>query len=307
MKLVLVWIAVCCVWGTVWLFIKLGLRDLPPVSFAGVRLAVAVTVLAPVVFARREKFPRRGRDLLFVAATGLLLLGLNYALLFWGAQFIPSGLTAVLQAATPVFGLAFAHRLLPNERFTAAKVAALAVGVAGVAVIFSDQLRVAGWAALAGSAAVAGAAACVALAYVIVKARGGGFDPVALMWGQMTTAMIPLLAFGYAREGSPLDFRWTPTAAASLLYLALVGSVAAFGLNYWLLRRMGAMPLLLMSIPEPLIAVLLGALVLGESLTARTALGGALILASVALLLPRRDTSHKDAAATAGETATPRS
>lgn len=289
MRVMIVWVVVCCVWGTVWLFIKLGLRDLPPVSFAGIRLAVAVAVLLPVVVARRKGFPKGVRDIAFVAGTGLLLLGLNYALLFWGAQFIPSGLTAVLQAATPVFGLAFAHLLLPEERFTLAKLGSLAIGVAGVAVIFSDQLRVAGWSALAGSAAVACGAVCVALAYVIVKARGSHLDPLTLMTGQMLSAMIPLLAFGFAREGNPLHFRWTPTATASLLYLALVGSVAAFGLNYWLLRRMGAMKLLLMSIPEPLIAVVLGALVLGETLTARTALGGALILASVALLLPRRD------------------
>jgi drug/metabolite transporter (DMT)-like permease len=296
MRVVLVWVVVCCVWGTVWIFIKLGLRDLPPVSFAGLRLAVAVAVLLPVVVARRKGLPRR--DLAFVAWTGLLLLGVNYALLFWGAQFIPSGLTAVLQAATPVFGLAFAHYLLPEERFTAAKLGALALGVVGVAVIFSDQLRVAGWAALAGSAAVAGGAICVALAYVVVKARGSHLDPLTLMTGQMLCAMMPLLAVGFAREGNPLHFRWTPTATASLLYLALVGSVAAFGLNYWLLRRMGAMKLLLMSIPEPLIAVILGAVVLGETLTARTALGGALILTSVALLL----LPPRGAGVTTGET-----
>jgi drug/metabolite transporter (DMT)-like permease len=288
MRLALVWVVTCCVWGTVWLFIKLGLRDLPPVSFAGIRLAVAVALLLPAVAARRRGLPRGVRDLAFIAGTGLLLLGANYALLFWGARFIPSGLTAVLQAATPVFGLAFAHYLLPEERFTPAKLGALALGVAGVAVIFSDQLRVAGWAALAGSAAVAGGAICVALAYVVVKARGGHLDPLTLMTGQMLAAMIPLLAFGFAREGNPLHFRWTQTATASLLYLAVVGSVVGFGLNYWLLRRMGAMKLLLMSIPEPLIAVVLGAVVLEESLTARTALGGALILTSVALLLPRR-------------------
>jgi drug/metabolite transporter (DMT)-like permease len=268
----------------VWLFIKLGLRDLPPVSFAAIRLVVALSVLLPAVIARRVKFPRGARDLSLIAATGLLLLGLNYALLFWGAQFITSGLTAVLQAATPVFGLAFAHYLLPEERFTLAKLGALALGLAGVAVIFSEQLSVSGGLALAGAAAVAGGAACVALAYVLVRARGSDIDPLALMTGQMLCAAVPLLAFGFIKEGNPLNFRWTPTATASLLYLALVGSVAAFGLNYWLLRRVGAMKLLAMSIPEPLIAVLLGALLLKETITARTVAGGACILASVALV-----------------------
>jgi drug/metabolite transporter (DMT)-like permease len=289
MKVLLVWVAVCLVWGTVWLFIKLGLRDLPPVSFAGVRLTVAICVLLPFVVARRVKFPRHVRDRLLIAATGLLLLGVNYALLFWGAQFISSGLTAVLQAATPVFGLAFAHSFLPEERFTFAKLCALALGVAGVAVIFSDQLRVAGWSALVGSAAVACGALCVALAYVLVKAYGSHLDPLTLMLGQMLCAVVPLLTFGFAREGNPLTFHWTFTAIGSLLYLALVGSVAAFGLNYWLLRRVGAMKLLLMSIPEPLIAVVLGAALLRETITARTVIGGACILTSVALVLARRN------------------
>src|SRR5215210_3327904 len=103
MRVVLVWILTCLIWGTIWLFIKVGLGDLPPFSFAG------------------------------------LLLGVNYALLYWGARYIPSGLTAVLQAVTPAFGLVFARRFLPGERATPRGLAALAVGVAGVVVIFSDQ------------------------------------------------------------------------------------------------------------------------------------------------------------------------
>ena len=288
MRVVLVWVLTCLIWGTVWLFIKIGLRDLPPLSFAGLRLFVALCVLLPLLALRRTPLPRTRRQWALIVSTGFLLLGANYALLYWGARHISSGLTAVLQAATPAFGLVFARKLLPGERVTPAGLASLALGVAGVGVIFSDQLRVAGWPALLGSAAVAAGAALVALAYVLVKARGAGLPPTTLMAGQMFCGMIPLLAFGFATEGGPASFRWTPAAAASLLYLALAGSLAGFWLNYWLLRRMDAMKVLLMSIPEPLIAVLLGALVLGERLTRQTALGGALVLLSVWLALKRR-------------------
>src|SRR4051812_18550590 len=106
MTLVLWWVT-CLIWSSVWLFIKVGLRDLPPVSFAAVRLGVAVVVFIPILLARRVSLPRRRADWQMIAVAGVLLLGVNYALLFWGAQFIPSGLTAVLSAVTPAFALVF--------------------------------------------------------------------------------------------------------------------------------------------------------------------------------------------------------
>lgn len=288
MKVLLVWVVTCLIWSTVWLFIKLGLHDLPPVSFAGIRLVIAVAILLPFVLIRRKPLPQSPRERLMVALTGLLLLGLNYGLVFWGAQFITSGLTAVLQAATPAFTIVFAHYLLPNERFTLAKLSAVALGVVGVAVIFSDQMQVVGWQALAGSVAVAGGALCVAFAYVLVKAHIGHLHPTVLTTGQMLCALVPLLAYGLVREGNPLTFNWTPQALFSLLYLALAGSVAAFWLNYWLLKRMDTTKVMSMSLVEPLLAVLLGALVLGEKLTAHALLGGVCILASIGLILSGR-------------------
>ncbi len=288
MGILLVWLAVCLVWSTVWLFIKLGLQDLPPLSFAGIRLAIAVAVLLPVIIVQRRAWPCDARDLVLIAVTGFLLLSLNYGLLYWGAQYISSGLTAVLQATTPAFGLALANYYLPQERATLWKLCAIALGVAGVAVIFSDQLQVAGWWALLGCAAVVTGALCVALAYVLVKAYGSHLQPTTLVAGQMLCGLVPLVTFGLVREGSPFEFRWTPLAVVSLLYLALAGSVAAFWLNYWLLKRMEATHVMLMAIVEPLLAVLLGAIVLGEALTARTLLGGACILLSIGLVLTRR-------------------
>ena len=287
MKILLVWILTCLIWSTVWLFIKLGLQDLPPISFAGIRLLIAVLILLPVIAVRRLPLPRASRDLRMIAITGLLLLGLNYGLVFWGAQHISSGLTAVLQAATPAFGLVFAGYYLPKERITLLKLCALVIGIGGVAIIFSNQLQIAGWFALLGCAAVIGGALCVAFSYVLVKAYGGHLHPIVLTAGQMLCGLVPLLIFGLAKEGNPLGFHWTSTATFSLLYLALAGSVAAFGLNYWLLQRTDATKILLMSIMEPPLAILLGVVVLGEQLTERTLWGSACILLSVGLILFR--------------------
>ena len=288
-RLVLVvWWLTCLLWSSVWLAIKVGVGDVPPATFASVRLVIAVTVLLPIMAVRGVPLPRTRRDWQLIGATGVLLLGLNYAFLYWGAQYVTSGLSAVLQAVTPAFGLLFGLVLRGDERFTAWQLAGLLVGVAGVAVIFADQLHVTGGAALWGCLAVTASAVCVALGYVIVKRHGTHLSPIQLTTSQMMVGLVPLLALALTFEGNPLAARWTPRAIAALLYLALAGSVTAFWLNYWLLKRIGATRVLVMSLVEPLIAVVLGAVVLHEALPPGTLLGGAGILASTWILLAPR-------------------
>jgi drug/metabolite transporter (DMT)-like permease len=281
----LVWMLTCGIWSTVWLFIKLGVTDLPPVTFAAYRLLTALIVLAPIAIARRVLLPRAPRDWLLIAGTGLLVLGANYALVFWGIQYVSSGLTAVLQALTPAFGMVFAHLLLPDERITRVKLAALALGVVGVGIIFGDQLQFAGWRSLWGSIAVLSGAVFVALAYVLMKQRGRHLHPTVITGGQMVSALLPLTMFAALVEGNPLAVRWTPTALASLIYLALFGSIIATWLNYWLLQRIDATKVLLMGLAEPPIAMMLGAAVLDETLSAKGVAGTICILVSVALVL----------------------
>ena len=280
----LVWILTCAIWSTVWLFIKLGVRDVPPVTFAAFRMCVAVSVLVPVTLLQGVPLPRR-REWVLVGTTGVLLLGINYALLYWGTQFISSGLTALLQAMTPVFGFVFAHLLLRDEKMTVLKAVALALGVAGVGVIFWDQLRTGAPRALAGSVAVIASAACVAISYVVMRRRGKDLHPSTITAGQMLAALGPLLVFAVAVEGNPLAVRWTRTALWSGIYLAIFGSIIGAWLNYWLLRRIGATKLLSMGLVEPLVAVLLGAAFLGEKMSSKTVIGGVCILVAVAVVL----------------------
>ena len=276
-----VWLVLCLIWGSTWLFIKLGLADLPPVGFAGARFVIATAVLWGIVAIRKPPLPKGIRAWAFLALTGFLAFSLNYGLLFWGEARTSSGLAAVLQATIPAFGLVVAHLLLPKDRMTPPKVLGVVLGIAGVAVIFSDRATLAGPGAIRGGLAIVLGAFAVALSNVLVKARGGAYDPVILCAVQMTFGMVPLVAAGFALEGSPLAFRWTPRAAFSLLYLALVGSVVAFLLFYWLLRRMDVTKVLLISLVTPVLAVALGAAVLGERLGAGAFLGTAMILGGV--------------------------
>jgi drug/metabolite transporter (DMT)-like permease len=280
-----VWIVTCAIWSTVWLFIKIGVRDVPPVTFAVFRLGAAFAVLAPITLLRKTPLPRAGREWGLIAATGVVLLGVNYALLNWGIQFISSGLTAVLQALTPAFGFVFAHSLLHDEKMTPLKGAALLLGIAGVGAIFFHQLELSGSRALWGGVAVVAGSACVALVYVVMRRHGRHLHPSVVTSGQMLAAIGPLSMYALAVEGNPLRVRWTAAAVVSVLYLALLGSIAGAWLNYWLLARIGATRLLVMGLIEPLIAVLLGALLLGETMTGWTLAGGICIIVSVALVL----------------------
>jgi drug/metabolite transporter (DMT)-like permease len=280
----LVWWLTCLIWSSIPLFIKIGVGTMPPLTFAAVRLGLAAAILAGLALARGTEWPVRGRDRLVTVVSGVLLLGLNYGFAYWGARFISSGVAAVLQAAAPAFSL-LVGALLATERLSGARVAGVLLGLAGVAVIFRDQLTVGGADAFAGAAAVTAGAACVAVAYGIVKKYGRTIPLTTLMAGQMLAALGPLAIAAAASEGNPLAHRWSTGAIVALLYLTVAGSVVASRLNYWLLKRMDATTLLSMGFVEPLIAVLLGALFLDERVTIQTGAGGVAILASVWTIL----------------------
>jgi drug/metabolite transporter (DMT)-like permease len=287
MKVRVVFLLLCCIWGSTWMFIKLGLRDLPPLSFAAARFLLATAILSLVVAARRARLPR-GREWMLLAQTGVLAFGLNYGLLFWGEQHISSGLAALLQATIPVFGMLLAHPYLPGERLNARKLAGALLGVVGVGVIFSHQLGSEGSMALWGSAAVVSGAMFVAWANVLVKARGTGLDASVLSAGQMACGFVALASAALVLEGDPRGLRWTPLALTCLLYLTLVGSVAAFLLFYWLVRHVDVTKTMLIALVTPLAAVLLGVIALGEEVSWRTVAGGAVIMTGVALVVLRR-------------------
>jgi len=288
MKARVVFVVLCCIWGSTWMFIKLGLRDLPPLSFAAARFLLATLILSAVAAARRAPLPRGRGEWWMLAQTGVLAFTLNYGLVFWGEQHISSGLAALLQATIPVFGMLIAHAYLPGERLNARKLAGALLGVAGVGVIFSNQLASEGRLALWGSAAIVVGALSVAWANVLVKAKGKALDPSVLAAGQMACGLVPLAAAGVALEGNPLGLRWTALAVVCLLYLTLVGSVAAFLLFYWLVRRVDVTKTMLIALVTPLAAVALGFVALGERPEWRTLAGGALIISGIALVVLRR-------------------
>lgn len=285
MKPILVWLLLCVVWGTTWIFIKLGLDDLPPISFAALRFLLACTILLPILYVRKIEFPKGKKIWTIILITGLLQFAFNYGLLFWGEQHITSGLAAVLQATIPAFGLVLA-RIYVGEKITGLKVLSILLGLAGVAVIFREQLVLNGYLAFLGSLAVVAGAFGAAYASVLTKAKGCGQHPASLVFSQMLVGLIPLSIFGLAAEGSPFNFQWTRRAVLCVVYLAIVGSIVAFWLYYWLLSKIDVSRAMMISFVTPLVAVFVGSF-FGEKLYLQTLFGGLLVMLSVLLIVIR--------------------
>ncbi|HKP69731.1 MAG TPA: EamA family transporter [Pyrinomonadaceae bacterium] len=285
---ILIWLILCLIWGTTWIFIKIGLDDLPPITFAAARFILAIVILIPVIWSRRLPWPRSAAEWKLIALTGFLQFSINYSSVFWAEQHISSGLAAVLQAMITVFGLLLAWIFLPAERITKLKVFAVCLGVVGVAVIFIEQLRIESMMAFAGCVAIVAGAYAAAQASILVKARGSSLHPASLVCAQMICGLPAIVIYALIAEGNPASFNWTWSAVGCVLYLTILGTIAAFWLYYWLLSRIESTKAMMISLVTPLIAVVIGAIFLGERLPTQTLFGGLLIVASVGLIAFRR-------------------
>jgi len=284
---ILIWLILCLIWGTTWIFIKIGLEDLPPITFAAARFILAVLILAFIIKLQKLPLPKTANDWKLIALTGILQFSVNYSLVFWSEQYISSGLAAVLQAMITVFGLVLAWIFLPAERITRLKIFAVLLGIVGVAVIFIEQLQVNNVMAFAGCAAIVVGAYAAAQASILIKAKGSQLHPASLVFAQMICGLPVLIIYALIQEGNPLDFRWTWRAVICVLYLSILGTIAAFWLYYWLLSKIESTKAMMISLVTPLIAVVIGAFFLGETLPPQTLFGGILILASIGLIVFR--------------------
>ena len=284
-----VYIGLCAVWGSTWLVIKIGLRDLPPLTFAGIRMAAACLLLVPFALTARRNLSRR--EVLFVAIAGFLQIGLSYAFLFIATQWIASGLAAILFASFPIWVALFAHFLLPDEPLTGKAVAAAALGLAGVGLIEAPALAglFSSPAAhlAAGGSLVLGSAVVSAYANVLNKKSLSRVPPVLNVWGQtLVGSAFLLLGARILERDAPL--RWTPSALTALAYLAIFGTALTFVGLFWLIPKVPVAVVGTIPLVDTFVAVLLGNLVLKETLSLRILAGGALILAGVVFAVTRK-------------------
>jgi drug/metabolite transporter (DMT)-like permease len=282
---VFVWLLLCIIWGTTWIFIKIGLHDLPPITFAAARFILSVLILVPLITVLKFEMPRSSAQWKLIALTGFLQFSVNYSLVFWSEQYITSGLADVLQAMITVFGLLLAWVFLPTESITQRKILAVTLGIVGVAVIFIDQLRVESFWAFAGCVAIVVGAYAAAQASILIKAQGTEMHPASLVFAQMIFGLPAIIVYALVVEGNPISFNWSLRAIICIVYLSVLGTIAAFWLYYWLLKRVESTKAMMISLVTPLLAVIIGAATIGETLPPQTFAGGMLIIASIGLIV----------------------
>ena len=293
-RLLAVYLFCCAVWGSTWLVIKIGLRDLPPFHFAAMRMGLACLLMAP--FAFRPGLPRVDRTGRFwIAVCGFLQIGAAYALVFLAGQWIPSSLSALLFCSFPIWIGIFGHWLLPGEPLTARALGASAIGLAGVALIQGPEavaaIRESPGPLFLGGLCVLGAAVVSAIANVLNKRHFAAVSAYQNVWGQtlVGAAFLGVLAAAFER-GAPLH--WTSSSTLALAYLSLFGTTLAFAGLFWLIPRVPVSIIGTIPLTDTFIALLLGAAILDERLSGRALAGGALILAGVVLTITARRSSQ---------------
>jgi drug/metabolite transporter (DMT)-like permease len=272
----------CVVWGSTWLAIKIGLQDLPPFLFGGVRMTIASLALIPVALRHWRHLTRPQWS--WIGCAGFLQLGLSYAGVFASERFISSGLAATLFCSYPIWAIGLAHFLVPGERATLLHAGSALLGIAGILLLEAPLI---GPVSLSPELTIAmllplGSSVCSALGGVLQKKHLGAVPVAVNLWAQTAIGAGVLLLMHLAL-GQHQPAHWTPRAIAALLYLAIPGTVISFLALFWLLPRVpmasiGAIPLI-----DTLVAILLGAVILGEQVDWRLGMGGALVLAGAAL------------------------
>ncbi len=272
----------CCIWGSTWPVIKIGLESLPPFLSAALRFGLAALVLFGLSWKQGIRLPRSGRTHAGLLALGLGGIGLSYGAVYWGEQFIPSGLSAILFATNPFFVMLLAHVIIAGERVTGRRLAGVVIGFAGVALIFQDDVQMSHPLSLVAAGVTLVSPLATAASSVSIKRWGGHLHPYTLTALPMTYASAALFAVSWASEDLRL-VHWTGGAIGSIVYLALVGSVAAFVIYYSLLKHVPVSTLAFVAYTFPVAALVLGYFLLGETLERQALVGAATVVVGVAV------------------------
>ncbi len=268
-------LALSAIWGSSFLFIKLGVEEVEPSVVAFGRLAVGLVVLLPLVVARGVVSDVRAM------VVPLLVLGaLNNALPFWLLSFaetrLDSGLAAVIQAAAPILTVLLAARIDPSQRVRGPRLLGVGVGFLGVALLVGVQEG----GQLVGALAVLGTALCYAVSVLYAGRAVRSFPPLEVSFGQLLVGAALTAPIALVQRPSAVPPAETLAAIAAL---GALGTGVAYLLYFALIARAGASRAILVTYLVPAFALVYGAVFLDEDVTTSALVGLALILAGTAL------------------------
>ena len=278
------------VWGSTFLAIRVGVREVPPLILAAMRFFVAGVVLYGWMITRGKRSPS-GREWRAAALLGMVIFVFDYGLLFWAEQRVPSGIAAVMLATIPVFMALSEIIFLRTQTLTVRLALALLVGIGGVAVLMSRSLNLGG-APIDKMGAVALIVASISWSIASALARKLPLPESKVMssGAQMLAGGVFLVvaaaAFGEFRNFHP----WSVSREVwfSLLYLIVAGSIVGFTAYVWLIHHESPTKVGTYAYVNPIVAVLVGYFFGGETLTVRTIVGTLFVLISVAVITTTR-------------------
>lgn len=291
------------IWGASFLSIRIALDEVPVAWIVAHRVGWAAAILWSVALVRRLPLPRGPRLWGACLMMGLLNNLVPFTLMAWGQLHIETGLASILNAATAVFGVLVATLVFADERLTARLALGVLLGFAGVAVaVGAGALSHLDLRSLGQLAVLAGALS-YALAGAWARATLSGLPPVTAAAGMLTGSALVAVPAAWLIDGPP-DLALAPRTWAAIGYYAVLATAVAYLLYYRVLAMAGAGNLLLCTLLIPPVAILLGALVLGEALAPRALLGFAILAAGLLVLdgrIGRRPVPRPAADPPAGE------
>ncbi|HET8820057.1 MAG TPA: DMT family transporter [Thermoleophilaceae bacterium] len=264
------------IWSSTWVGIKIGLEDSPALLGAGVRFALAGVVLLLVAAVQRRSLRT---DWVLTGVLALAPFAFAYGLVYWGEQYVPSGLAAVLFGVLPLYTALIGAVLLPDEPLRAPLLVGVLIAIAGLALAFLESVELgAAEKAAIGATALALSPLGAAVGGIAQKLRAAELDAVVLNGWAMLLGGLLLLAVSALGEDWG-EFAWTAESVGSILYLAIFGSAITFVTLTVLLRHISAMAVAFLAMLLPFGALIFGAALYDESITVR-AVGGAVLVAA---------------------------
>ncbi len=273
---------VCLVWGINWVAIKISLEGFPPLTSAAVRFLLAS--IAMLIYVKWKRIPLRvnRRDFWFLFITALLVYAVDYGLIFWGEQYLSAGVTSIFFSTFVLFTALFSNFVFKNEAFKWNTFTGLLIGLAGILVVFYDQLVITRFSLMVvlASAAVVIAAMCAAAATVMVKKYLPRMNHVLLSFHQVWigTFFLLVIALGFENPG---EIQLNGRVILAMLYMGVPASASAFVVYYKLLKQMSAISLSFTIYVIPLVALLVDFILLGEVISIRSAVGMFIIFAGI--------------------------
>ena len=282
------WLVVCVVWGTTYLGIRIALESVPVALLAGLRWAAAGAILAVVAPLLGERLPPF-RTWGSIALTGFLMAVIGNGGVVWAEQYVASGVAAVIVASVPFWSVLIEALLPRGERATPRAIVGLLIGFVGIVVLVWPQLSLGGNDGrmfLYGVVALQLATVGWALGTSYTKRNAMNTSPLGAAAIQMLLSGAMLLGIGTAL-GEWKDLAFTPRTAWAMVYLVLIGSIVGYSAFVYALRHLPISTVSLYAYVNPIIAVALGALMLGEPFNLRIVAASALVFAGVAVVRSR--------------------